>query len=184
MEEVPSPKDQRKEGPPEQLEAAAEAEKATVRGITPVEGEAVAVHVMEQGAVTVTVPLLEHVRPLEDAVIVHVYVPEEVYSCTEFFWCELAPSPKVHSKATLVEVHPVAVAEPAKFTVRGAVPEEGLAEAPQVRAQLESTAMVPPCVQLCPATVTVSPQVKFPGAPYVWVGFCCVEVTPSPKVQA
>ena len=72
MEDAPSPKLQRKDGIPAQPEAVAEAEKITVKGIVPFEGEAVAAQRTVHGAVTVTVPVLVQTRPLDVAVIVQV----------------------------------------------------------------------------------------------------------------
>jgi hypothetical protein len=93
-EVAPSPKDQAKDGALEQSVAEAEAENVTWRGEEPDAGAAAAEQVTVQGGVTVIVPVLVQVRPLDVAVRAHVYGPGEAYSWTGFFWAEVWPSPK------------------------------------------------------------------------------------------
>ena len=72
MDEAPSPKVQRKEAPPAQLESVAEAVKATARGATPVAGVAEVVQDMAQGSLAKMVPVLMHDLPSTVAVMVQV----------------------------------------------------------------------------------------------------------------
>jgi hypothetical protein len=71
-----------------------------------------------------------------------------------------------------------------KFTTRGAWPVVGEAVAVQVRVQGGDTMMLPVLVQATPWTVTVMLQLYVPAEVYVWLGFCWVELPPSPKFQA
>jgi hypothetical protein len=146
-----------------QFVAVAVAVKATWSGAVPLEGVAVAEQVRVQGGVTLIVPPLVHVSPLDVAVSVQEYVPAAAYSWTEFFWADVWPSPKSHMYETVVELHPGVVAEAEKVTRRGAGPVVGETEALQEKAQLEPMPMVPVLVQVWSATVTERVQVKVPA---------------------
>ena len=70
-------------------------------------------------------------------------------------------------KATGTPVPPVAGTVAVQFTV-----------------QPVETVMLPLLVQGTASTVTVRLQEKVPAVAYEWLGFCWVEVAPSPKDQA
>jgi hypothetical protein len=100
-----------------------------------------------------------------------------------FFWELVSLSPKVQEKVG-VPVQFEGVAEAEKFIVRGAAPDEGVAAAVQERAQIvDETVMVPAFVQGTSSVVTVIVHAYIPDEANVWLGFCSVEVPPSPKAQ-
>jgi uncharacterized membrane protein len=59
-----------------------------------------------------------------------------------------------------------------------------VAVAVQATVQGAVTRTVPVCVQVFPSTLAVRTQVKLPAEAYVWLGFCSVELAPSPKAHA
>lgn len=110
-----------------------------------------------------------------------VYLPFLVYICKGFLTVEDVPSPKLH----LHEVgDPVLLS--VNCTLNGTFPEVGDAEnAPAGVLRGAPTLIYPDLVTiLLPAAfLAVKLIVYFPALLYVWSGFCCVEVFPSPKTQ-
>ncbi len=97
----------------------------------------------------------------------------------------MPPSPNIHAYEAIVPSGSEPL--PLNVTTSGALPEIGVAEAVAVGGGLAGTLTATSTVAwvVAPAlSVTSSIAVKLPAAEYMWVGFACDDVAPSPKVHA
>src|SRR5882762_8418236 len=101
-----------------------------------------------------------------------------------FCWVEAPPSPKLQDQEVMVALP--FVDRSVKLTESGAPPLVGVPEKSAVGAagvgatETKSVFVALPGPAELPA---VRDTLYVPGAVYVWLGLCAVEVPPSPKVQ-